>query len=106
VRSYFAVRRDAGLEAALARDTNDLPRKGAKKAGSLNPEDLPEKLLGALLALYDHYATLFPAWMENFGKVGRDTPPVFIVVCQNTSHSSCSSTRLRTHKQDSPRPEM
>jgi type III restriction enzyme len=37
----------------------DLPKKGAKKAVSLDPEALPEKLLGALHALYEHYEKIF-----------------------------------------------
>lgn len=59
----------------------DMPRKGAKKAGRLDLEDLPEKLLGALHGLYEHYELLNANWQ------GFETPPVFIVVCQNTSHS-------------------
>ena len=59
----------------------DMPKKGAKKAGKLDIEELPEKLLGALHGLYDHYKELDANW------IGFETPPVFIVVCQNTSHS-------------------
>jgi len=64
-----------------------LPKKGARKAAVFTPDQLPEKLLSALHGLYGHYARLFPGWMARFAEVGRDTPPVFIVVCQNTSHS-------------------
>ena len=60
---------------------DDMPKKGAKKAGPLNPDDLPEKLLGALHGLYEHYEQVNANWQ------GFKTPPVFIVVCQNTSHS-------------------
>lgn len=66
---------------------DDLPKKGARKAGVFTPDQLPEKLLSALHGLYGHYARLFDGWMARFAEVGRDTPPVFIVVCQNTSHS-------------------
>jgi len=59
----------------------DMPKKGAKKAGKLDVGDLPEKLLGALHGLYEHYEQLNANWQ------GFATPPVFIVVCQNTSHS-------------------
>ncbi len=52
-----------------------------------SPDSLPEKLLGALHALYEHYETGFARWTEAFGKAGLTIPPVFIVVCQNTSHS-------------------
>ena len=59
----------------------DMPKKGAKKAGSLNAGNLPEKLLGAIHGLYEHYAQVDAKWS------GFATPPVFIVVCQNTAHS-------------------
>lgn len=60
---------------------DDMPKKGAKKAGPLRTEDLPEKLLGALHGLYEHHEQVNAGWN------GFATPPVFIVVCQNTSHS-------------------
>lgn len=61
--------------------------KGKEKAKTNTPDALPEKLLGALHALYEHYEKTFANWIEAFGKVGSPIPPVFIVVCQNTSHS-------------------
>jgi type III restriction enzyme len=67
---------------------NDMPRKGrGKQTGALDPEQLPEKLLGALHALYDHYERLHDEWQPRFAAAGVTVPPVFIVVCQNTSHS-------------------
>jgi type III restriction enzyme len=66
---------------------DDMPRKGAKKAGPLDPEKLPTKLLGALHALYEHYEASFGKWEPAFAQAGLAIPPVFIVVCQNTSHS-------------------
>lgn len=60
---------------------DDMPKKGAKRSGKLDVEELPEKLLGALHGLYEHYEQLNANW------IGFETPPVFIVVCQNTSHS-------------------
>lgn len=74
-----------------------LPKKGAKKAKP-QFDGLPDKLLGALHALYDHYAQLFPAWTEQFRKAGRDIPPVFIVVCQNTSHSKLLHDYIAGHE--------
>ena len=65
----------------------DMPKKGRDKQDNLNPQDLPIKLLGTLHALYEHYEKTYEQWMESFGKVGMAQPPVFIVVCQNTSHS-------------------
>lgn len=61
-----------------------MPKKG-RGAGSapLDALALPAKLLGALDALYGHYAKTFELW-ENEG-IG--VPPVFIIVCNNTSTS-------------------
>ncbi|MGE0119519.1 MAG: BPTD_3080 family restriction endonuclease [Dongiaceae bacterium] len=63
----------------------DLPRKGRQKqkTENLDPEKLPKELLGALHALYDHYAKVFALWKQ----AGQGTPPVFIIVCNNTSVS-------------------
>ncbi len=61
-----------------------LPRAGrGKQAGALDPERLPTQLTGALQSLYGHYAKVFANW---WGK-GGPTPPVFIVVCNNTATS-------------------
>ncbi len=58
----------------------DMPKKG-RTAG--DPLALPEKLQTALHALYKHYEGTFEAWK----KAGIEVPPVFIVVCNNTSTS-------------------
>ena len=60
-----------------------LPKKGRSKQGSMNPDDLPAELQGALRALYGHYKKTHDAWQEQ----GVDVPPVFIIVCNNTSTS-------------------
>lgn len=61
----------------------DMPRKGRAKAGNLDPLSLPAELQTALYALYGHYEKTFELWQRG----GIETPPVFIVVCQNTSAS-------------------
>ena len=61
----------------------DMPKKGAKAAGQLDPERLPPKLLSALEALYRHYEQTHEQWMQ----AGINIPPCFIVVCNNTSTS-------------------
>ncbi|MFV2063124.1 MAG: BPTD_3080 family restriction endonuclease, partial [Chloroflexota bacterium] len=62
----------------------DLPRKGRATQDSLGDRrDLPKELEGALISLYGHYRGSFEAWQE----AGAGTPPVFIVVCQNTNIS-------------------
>jgi type III restriction enzyme len=61
-----------------------MPKKGRGGAGkSLDPLSLPAELLTALEALYGHYQTTFELWE----KEGLGVPPVFIVVCNNTSTS-------------------
>lgn len=62
----------------------DMPRKGRGRSGSnYDPLRLPPLLLTALEALYGHYKKTFELWQEE--KIG--VPPVFIVVCNNTSSS-------------------
>jgi type III restriction enzyme len=61
-----------------------MPKKGRGVGGkALDPLSLPVELMTALEALYGHYAKTFEAWKE----AGVRTPPVFIVVCNNTSTS-------------------
>lgn len=58
----------------------DMPKKG-KQVG--DPDAIPDKLKTALYALYKHYGETHQKWE----KAGLETPPVFIVVCNNTSTS-------------------
>ncbi|MCP4668901.1 MAG: DEAD/DEAH box helicase family protein [Deltaproteobacteria bacterium] len=58
----------------------EMPKKG-KLTG--DPLAIPDKLKTALHALYKHYEETFEKW----GRAGIETPPVFIVVCNNTSTS-------------------
>jgi type III restriction enzyme len=62
---------------------NDMPKKGLAKAGELDPFSLPAKLQTALVALYNHYEETYVKWRQS----GIETPPVFIVVCNNTASS-------------------
>ena len=61
----------------------EMPKAGARKAGKLDPRAIPAKLQTALNALYGHYEKTFEAWQRE----GIDVPPVFIVVCNNTTTS-------------------
>lgn len=64
--------------------SDEMPKKGRGKGqGDLDPNSLPAKLQTALVALYNHYQETHEKWR----KAGIDTPPVFIVVCNNTSTS-------------------
>ncbi len=60
-----------------------MPKKGAKKSEDLNPLELQTQLLTALDALYNHYVLVHEEWR----RAGIPVPPVFIVVCNNTSTS-------------------
>ena len=60
-----------------------MPKKGRGKAAVLDPLSLPAELQTALNALYGHYEKTFELWQEH--NIG--VPPVFIVVCNNTSTS-------------------
>ncbi len=62
-----------------------MPKKGAGKSGQLDPlsADFPAQLQTALYALYSHYEETYEAWE----RAGIETPPVFIVVCNNTATS-------------------
>ncbi len=61
----------------------EMPKAGRAKAGRGNPLSLPNKLCTALYALYGHYEKTFEHWAS----AGIGVPPVFIVVCNNTSTS-------------------
>lgn len=61
----------------------DMPKKGAGKSGNLDPFSIPAELQTALYALYGHYKKTYDEWQ----RVGITVPPVFIVVCNNTSTS-------------------
>ena len=61
-----------------------MPKKGRGAAGqTLDPFSLPAELQTALHALYGHYEKTYVLWQE----AGISVPPVFIVVCNNTSTS-------------------
>lgn len=63
--------------------SSKMPKKGRTKGGELDPLSLPPQLQTALEALYGHYEKTFYIWE----KAGLQTPPCFIVVCNNTSTS-------------------
>ncbi|MGA9214605.1 MAG: DEAD/DEAH box helicase family protein [Methylocella sp.] len=61
----------------------DLPKKGRGKQKQLSSEDVPPTLEAALRALYRDYEGRYNEWMSK----GAETPPVFIVVANNTATS-------------------
>lgn len=66
----------------------DLPKKG-RKTDELGGEPiLPVELQGALHSLYSNYQKYYDLWEKNEdAKAKGITPPVFIVVCNNTNVS-------------------
>jgi len=68
---------------------DELPRKG-RKTDSLDGTErpLPVELEGALQSLYSNYELSYRRWEEHDkDREGGSTPPVFIVVCNNTNVS-------------------
>ena len=61
----------------------NLPRRGIKDSGTPEGAPIPKQLEAALISLYRDYARHHAQWSE--ANMGR--PPVFIVVCSNTSVS-------------------
>jgi len=72
-----------------SRIRDDLPRKGRARAGNEGSElRLPVELEGALRSLYGDYEKSYARWREREqAEPSGATPPVFIVVCNNTSVS-------------------
>ena len=66
-----------------------LPKKGrGTKDESGGDPKLPKELEGALLSLYGNYEKYYRQWEQNTEARERGaTPPVFIVVCNNTNVS-------------------
>jgi type III restriction enzyme len=65
-----------------------LPRKGRKTDKVVGEPKLPVELQGALLSLYGNYDKYYRLWQQNADARARGiTPPVFIVVCNNTNVS-------------------
>jgi type III restriction enzyme len=66
----------------------DLPRKGRKTQELGGEPNLPAELQGALHSLYGNYEKYYRLWENNAEARAKGiTPPVFIVVCNNTNVS-------------------
>ncbi len=66
----------------------DLPRKGRGTEELAGEPKLPVELQGALHSLYGNYEKYYRLWEQNAEARARGiTPPVFIVVCNNTNVS-------------------
>jgi type III restriction enzyme len=65
-----------------------LPKKGRGTEALKGEPNLPAELEGALQSLYLNYEKYFKKWEQNTEARSRGlTPPVFIVVCNNTNVS-------------------
>ncbi len=65
-----------------------LPRKGRKTEAVSGEPKLPAELQGALHSLYSNYEKYYRLWEQNADAQAKGlTPPVFIVVCNNTNVS-------------------
>jgi len=65
-----------------------LPKKGRKSKTVSGEPKLPATLEGALKSLYDNYEKYYRLWEQNTEAREKGlTPPVFIVVCNNTNVS-------------------
>ncbi len=70
------------------RISEHLPRKGRKTEKVGGEPNLPVELQGALHSLYGNYEKYYQLWEQNNEARARGiTPPVFIVVCNNTNVS-------------------
>ncbi len=66
----------------------DLPKKGRKTEEVGGEPSLPAELQGALHSLYGNYEKYYRLWEKNEEARAKGiTPPVFIVVCNNTNVS-------------------
>ncbi|HWB11125.1 MAG TPA: DEAD/DEAH box helicase family protein [Pirellulales bacterium] len=86
---------DNSMEGALPtyrdlwlRIRDDLPKKGRGQQKLAAEPNLPAPLEGALQSLYANYAEYYRRWLANTeARADGQTPPVFIVVCNNTNVS-------------------
>jgi type III restriction enzyme len=66
----------------------NLPRKGRGTETLTSEPKLPKELQGALHSLYGNYEKYYRRWQEDKkAQAEGQTPPVFIVVCNNTNVS-------------------
>lgn len=71
-----------------SRIREQLPKKGRRTEALSGEPQLPAELQGALLSLYSNYEKYYREWEQNTEAQAKgQTPPVFIVVCNNTNVS-------------------
>jgi len=75
----------------------DMPRK-AQGHATPDPQALPLPLKTAIDALYGHYRKTFDLWEQR----GVSVPPVFIVVCNNTTNSKLLRDYMAGYEHKTP----
>jgi type III restriction enzyme len=83
---------------------DDLPKKGRRTdaVDGMEP-NLPIELQGAIESLYGNYEKSFRDWETRAGSAsGTGTPPVFIVVCNNTNVSKLVFDYIAGWEKDVP----
>ncbi|MHB1426345.1 MAG: BPTD_3080 family restriction endonuclease [Gemmataceae bacterium] len=83
-----------------------LPKKGRKTEAVSGPPQLPQELEGALQSLYQHYEKQYREWEQDAeGRANGLTPPVFIVVCNNTNVSKIVFDYVAGHETGKAHPD-
>jgi type III restriction enzyme len=83
-----------------------LPKKGRGTDAVSGTPQLPQELEGALQSLYAHYEKQYREWERDAeGRANGRTPPVFIVVCNNTNVSKLVFDYVAGHDTDSAHPD-
>ncbi len=83
-----------------------LPKKGRGTDAVTGPPQLPQELEGALQTLYAHYEKQYREWEQDVeGRANGRTPPVFIVVCNNTNVSKLVSDYVAGHETGKAHPD-
>lgn len=67
---------------------DDLPKKGKAKQVFADGPQLPTLVMNALEQFYANYEKEFKRFYQDYEKSFIEAPPVFIIVCNNTSVSS------------------
>jgi type III restriction enzyme len=85
---------------------NALPKKGRGTDALAGPPQVPKELEGALRMLYSHYEKQYRDWeADAAGRAGGLTPPVFIVVCNNTNVSKLVFDWIAGHETGRTHPD-
>lgn len=80
-----------------------LPKKGRKTAAVSGEPELPGPLEGAITSLYGNYKKYYRLWEKNTEARAKGlTPPVFIVVCNNTNVSKMVFDYLAGWEKEGP----